>query len=108
MTLLRKFAAPEAEWRRTTISTFIISMLRAVSLSVSPFETLLVSDETLRTYAERRRAASSNEVLVRVELSKNRLTIVFPWRVGTFFIGRSRISRKVVAVFRISSMSLFG
>ena len=42
---------------------------------------------------------------MRVEFSKNMLTIVFPWSGGTFLIGRSRTSRKETAVSRISWMS---
>ena len=41
------------------------------------------------TSAERRLAAASNEIRVRVESSADRLTIVRPRYVGNFFIGVS-------------------
>ena len=41
------------------------------------------------TSADSRLAAASNEIRVRVESSKNRLTTVRPRRVGSFLIGRS-------------------
>ena len=65
---------------------------------VSPFETL--EEETLIfiASAERRLAAISKEVRVRVEDSKKRLMIVRPRRAGTFLISRLETSRKVSAV----------
>ena len=45
-------------------------------------------DEKLTTSALKRLAASSNEVLVRVEASKKRLTTVLPLKAGTFFTSR--------------------
>jgi len=50
-----------------TISTFIASMLRAVSLRVSPLLTLLPVAWKPSTSAERRRSASSNDSRVRVD-----------------------------------------
>ena len=71
------------------------SRLSAVSSSVSPLLTL--DDETLifTASAERRFAASSNDVRVRVEDSKNRLMTVLPRRAGTFLTSRVEISLKV-------------
>ena len=56
-----------------------------VSSSVSPFVTLLVDVEMFTTSADRRLPASSNEVRVRVEASKNRLNTLLPRSSGTFF-----------------------
>ena len=69
-----------------------------MSLSVSP----LLSDEPLAeklmTSAESRLAAASNEIRVRVESSKKRLTMVRPRSVGSFLIGRSASERSSSAV----------
>src|SRR5215204_4789628 len=83
----------------------IASRFNAVSTSVSPFVTLEEETEMLTASAERRFAANSKEVRVRVEFSKNRLMMVFPRRVGTFFISREFISRKFSAVFKIPTIS---
>ena len=58
------------------VSTFMASILRAVSLKVSPFKVELESETMLTTSALRRFAANSKEVLVLVEGSKNKLTTV--------------------------------
>src|SRR5438094_2528593 len=79
--------APEAEWRMTTQSAAIASSVRAISIKVSPFDTLLDDAEIFTTSADRRFPAISNEVLVRVDASKNRLIIVLPRSVGTFLMG---------------------
>ena len=80
------------------MSIFMASRLRAVSTSVSPFDTLEPADATLTVSALSRFSANSNEIRVRVEASKNRLTIVAPRNVGTFLIARSEISRNGTAV----------
>src|SRR5690625_1849124 len=85
----------------TATSTFIASMLRAVSLSDSPFETDDPDDEKLTTSAESRFSASSKEIRVRVDASKKRLHTVSPRSVGTRLMGRSSTSRKCRAVRRI-------
>jgi hypothetical protein len=77
------------------------SILRAVSLSVSPFKIELLDELILTTSADNLLAASSKEVLVLVDGSKNKLTIVFPLRAGTFLIGRFDISLNEVAVSNI-------
>lgn len=51
--------------------------------------------------------AISNEVLVRVLGSKNRLMMVLPRRVGTFLMARVEISLNESAVSRICWMSCF-
>jgi hypothetical protein len=98
----RNCAAPDAPWRMTTMSIRIASRLRAVSTSVSPFETLEPVDATLTVSADSRFSANSKEMRVRVDASKNRLTIVCPRSAGTFLIGRSLISLNGSAVSRMS------
>ena len=56
---------------------------------------------TLTVSAERRFSANSNEMRVRVEASKKRLTIVEPRSAGTFLIARSLISLNGSAVSRM-------
>jgi hypothetical protein len=57
------------------------------------------------TSADSLLSANSNESLVRVEFSKNRLAIVTSLNDGTFFIGRLITSLKLSAVENISSIS---
>src|SRR5262245_30038653 len=57
----------------------------------------------LMTSADRRLAAISNVVRVRVEFSKKRLNTLLPRRSGTFFTSRSVTSAKGSAVSRICS-----
>src|SRR3982751_5056486 len=75
--------------------------LATVSSSDSP----LLSDDTaifrLMTSAERRLAAISKVVRVRVEGSKNRLKTLLPRRSGTFFTSRSVTPTNDSAVSRI-------
>ena len=58
------------------MSIRIASRFRAVSTSVSPFDTLDPDAATLTVSADSRFSANSNEMRVRVDASKNRLTIV--------------------------------
>ena len=76
-----------------------------VSLRVSPLSTLEPEPLTLTTSAERRLPASSNEVEVRVEASKNMLMIVRPRRVGTFLMSRSMTSAKRLPTRRMRATS---
>jgi SAM-dependent methyltransferase len=62
-------AAPEAEWRITKASAPPAASVSAVSFRLSPFETLEPFAEKLIRSADKRFAASSNDVLVRVESS---------------------------------------
>src|SRR2546425_8828827 len=62
----------------------------------------------LTASAERRFAAISNEVRVRVEASKKRLMTVLPRRVGTFLIVRAETSLNDSAVSRIMFISSIG
>src|SRR5512134_2566628 len=95
--------APEDSWRTMKMSACIAERLATVSSSDSP----LVADETvmfrLMTSAERRFAAISKVVRVRVEGSKNRLNTLLPRRSGTFFTSRSVTPTKDSAVSRICS-----
>ncbi len=78
----------------TTMSMRMASRFRAVSTSVSPFDTEEPSAETFTVSAERRFWANSKETRVRVEASKKRLTMVLPRSTGTFLIRRSDTSLK--------------
>src|SRR5258706_13603936 len=93
--------APEALWRTMKRSACIAERLATVSSSDSP----LVAEETamfrLMTSAERRFAAISKVVRVRVEGSKNRLKTLLPRRIGTFFTSRSVTPANDSAVSRI-------
>ena len=73
-----------------------------MSLRDSPLDTLEPLAEKLMTSADSRLAAASNEIRVRVESSKNRLTTVRPRSAGSFLIGRSASGRISSAVSRIS------
>src|SRR5687768_16983669 len=93
--------APEESWRTTKMSACIAERLATVSSSDSP---LLCEDTAmfrLMTSAERRLAAISKVVRVRVEGSKNRLNTLLPRRSGTFFTSRSVTPAKDSAVSRI-------
>src|SRR5258705_13623952 len=89
------------EWRMTMQSGALASRFLAVSSSVSPLLTLELDGVMLTASADKRLAAISNEVRVRVEGSKKRFITVRPRKVGTFFTCRREISRKVSAVSRI-------
>ncbi len=93
--------APDAWWRITTASAPMACRVRAVSLRDSPLETLDPLAEKLMTSAESRLAAVSNEIRVRVESSKNRLTTVRPRSVGSFLISRDCVAAIWAAVSRM-------
>src|SRR5438309_6045839 len=97
----RNCAAPDEGCRITTMSIRIASRFFAVSTSVSPFCTELPDAATFTVSAERRFSANSKEMRVRVEASKNRLTMVLPRSAGTFLMGRSDTSLNGSAVSRI-------
>ncbi len=84
------------------MSIRIASRLRAVSTSVSPFVTLDPDDATDTVSADSRFSANSNEMRVRVDASKKRLTMVCPRSAGTFLMARSLISLNGTAVSRTS------
>src|SRR5882724_4990891 len=81
------------------------SRLRAVSLSVSPFVRLDAVAEMLITSALNRKAASSNDVRVRVLGSTKKFTSVFPRNAGTFLISRVPTCLKASAVSRTRLIS---
>ncbi len=99
--------APEAPCRMTTPSAPIASRVSAVSFRLSPLDTLDPFAEKLITSADSRSAAASNEIRVRVESSKNRLTTVRPRSVGSFLMERPTICASSSAVSRTSSASSF-
>src|SRR5688500_14057809 len=83
----------------------IASRFRAVSMSVSPLETLDVAAAKFSVSALRRFSAISNDMRVRVLASKNRLTTVRPRSAGTFLIARPPISFIASAVSSTSAIS---
>src|SRR5688500_18430961 len=93
--------APDDSWRTMKMSACIADRLATVSRSDSP----LVAEDTvmfrLITSADRRLAAISKVVRVRVEGSKNRLNTLLPRSSGTFFTSRSVTSANDSAVSRI-------
>src|SRR5205809_2023336 len=82
-------------------SACIADRLATVSSSDSPLDCELTAMLRLITSADRRLAAISNVVRVRVEGSKNRLKTLLPRRSGTFFTSRSVTPAKDSAVSRI-------
>src|SRR6202165_4878770 len=103
-----RYGAPEELCRTTKMSACIADRLATVSRSDSP----LVCEESamlrLMTSAERRFAAISKVVRVRVEGSKNRLNTLLPRSSGTFFTSRSVTPTKDSAVSRICSSTSRG
>src|SRR6185369_8844626 len=89
----------------TMQSGAIASRFRAVSSRVSPLLTLEVETLTLTASADKRFAAISKDVLVRVDGSKKRLMTVRPRSAGTFLIWRFETSRNVSAVSRSWAIS---
>src|SRR4051812_1991754 len=98
----RNCAAPDAPCRITTMSIRMASRFLAVSTRVSPLLTDEPATATFTVSAESRFSANSNEIRVRVEASKNRLTMVFPRSAGTFLMARSLTSLNGSAVSRMS------
>src|SRR5690348_2353568 len=100
--------APLEAWRTMNMSAFMATRLSIVSSSVSP---LVVEDTPmlrLITSADRRLAAISNVVRVRVLFSKKRLNTVLPRSSGTFFTSRSAIETNGTAVSRMRPMTSAG
>ncbi len=79
-----------------------------VSLKVSPLDKLLDDAEKLIESADNLFSARSKDILVLVEFSKNKFTIVLPLSVGTFLTGLSNTSRKEKAVSRMIEISSAG
>ena len=83
----RKCGAPEAAWRITMASGRIAASVFSVSTSDSPFETLEPDAVIETASAPSRLAAISKLVRVRVDASKNRLTIILPRSVSKLLEG---------------------
>src|SRR5262245_11017204 len=98
-----RYGAPEDACRTTNRSACIAERLATVSSSDSPLEAELTEMLRLITSADRRLAAISKVVRVRVEFSKKRLNTLLPRRSGTFFTSRSVTSANGSAVSRICS-----
>src|SRR5688500_14616955 len=100
--------APDDSCRTMKMSACIAERLATVSRSDSP----LVAEDTvmfrLITSADRRLAAISKVVRVRVEASKNRLNTLLPRSSGTFFTSRSVTPAKDSAVSRICTSTSRG
>ena len=77
----KKMRRPGAACRMTIASGRMAPRVLSVSTSDSPFETLDAATAIESTSAPRRLAAISKLVRVRVDDSKNKLTIVRFWRV---------------------------
>src|SRR5580704_12512452 len=80
-------------------------MFLAVSMNVSPLDKLLDEAEKSSVSAPKRRAARAKLVLVRVEFSKKRLTLVLPCNSEIFRRPESSMRRKTAALSRISVIS---
>ena len=100
-----RYGAPEDWCRTTTASTPIAWSVCAVSLRLSPFDTLEPLAEKLSTSADSRFAAVSKLIRVRVESSKNRLITVRPRSVGSFLISRDCVAAIWAAVSSTSTAS---
>ena len=92
---------PLEECRITIASAPIACRVSAVSFSDSPLATEEPPALKLITSADSRFAASSNEILVRVEFSRKKFTTVRPRSAGTFLITRVPTSRNEPAMSRI-------
>ncbi len=76
----QKVWGPGVAWRTTTASTPMASIVLAVSINVSPLETLEPLAENSTVSAPKRFAASEKLFLVRVLFSKKRLATVRPFK----------------------------
>src|SRR5688572_24635919 len=96
-----RYGAPLAACLTMNMSACIAARFATVSSTVSPLvcEEMLIA--RLMTSADRRFAAISNVVRVRVEGSKKRLNTAFPRRSGTFFTSRWVTPTNDCAVSRI-------
>src|SRR6218665_378077 len=90
------------------MSACIAERLATVSSRVSPLAVELRAMSRFSTSADRRLAAISKVVRVRVLFSKNRLKTDLPRSSGTFLTSRSLTDRKVPAVSRIWWMTACG
>ena len=88
-------------WRTTNISACMAIKLSTVSNIVSPFDWLDVPTFNVMTSADKRLAAISKVVRVRVLFSKNKLQTVLPRNSGTFLTSRSATPTNDSAVSKI-------
>ena len=98
-----KCGAPDWLWRTTNMSLCMARRLRRVSSKDSPLLVAEVLMSRLSTSADKRLAASSKVLRVRVEFSKNRFTTVLPRSRGTFFTSWLPTTTKELAVSMIRS-----
>ena len=103
-----KCAAPLCWWRTTNISACMAIRLLTVSKIDSPLDADDVLTLRLMTSADKRLAAISNVVRVRVLFSKNILHTVLPRSNGTFLMSRSATPTKLSAVSKICVKMRFG
>src|SRR5689334_13440662 len=96
-----RYGAPLSEWRTTNMSACIADRLAIVSSRLSPLAVLERAMSRLMTSADRRLAAISNVVRVRVDASKKRLNTLLPRSSGTFLTSRSVTPPSDSAVSRI-------
>ena len=100
------WGVPARRARQTNMSTFMASMVWMVSARLSPFTTEEVEPPMEILSAERRFSASSKELLVRVDGSRKRFTMVRPRSAGTFLMVRALFTAsRARAVSRICVMS---
>ena len=90
------------------MSACIAVRLLIVSSSDSPLAALERTMSRLNTSADKRRAAISNVVRVRVLFSKNRLNTLLPRSSGTLFTSRSAMLMKLSAVLKMRSTTSRG
>jgi hypothetical protein len=76
-------------------------ILFTVSSNVSPFDTELEDAVKFKTSADNLLSANSKDILVLVEFSKKRFTMVTSRNEGTFFIGLLITSLKSVAALKM-------
>jgi hypothetical protein len=89
----------------TTASAPIACKVIAVSFNDSPLLRLEPLAEKLITSADKRLAAASKDIRVRVESSANKFTIVRPRKVGSFLTAPSLTRANSLAVSRIDTAS---
>src|SRR5262252_1638099 len=98
-----RYGAPLDAWRTTNMSACIAVRLLNVSSSDSPLAVEERVMSRLKTSADRRRAAISKVVRVRVLFSKKRLNTDRPRSSGTLLTSRSAMLMKLSAVVRMRS-----
>src|SRR3970040_2285356 len=96
--------APEDACRTTKMSACIAERFAIVSSSDSPLVCELTATFRLITSADRRLAAISKVVRVRVAASKERVNKLLSRKSGTFFTSRSVTPTKEAAVSRMRSI----